>query len=177
MQRISSAIPDYAAITYQKLAESSPQWPAIGRSELYYGGTSYENVQGLGVQLAPRYLRGQESSVERVQAQANVLLEGEGLLAVPVTRLYDRGITLLPSRLLEGRIPEPYAVLNPADAEAFSIVDGGIAVLHLNNLAYRLSARLDDRLTAGVILVPRSLGVPVDGPVRVRIEAAERVPA
>jgi len=27
------------------------QWPIVGRGDLYYGGTTYENAQGLGVHL------------------------------------------------------------------------------------------------------------------------------
>ncbi len=53
MEEISANIPDYADVTYQKLAEVTEQWPIIGREDLYYGGTSYENRQGLGVQLSP----------------------------------------------------------------------------------------------------------------------------
>ena len=28
------------------------QWPIVGRGDMYYGGTTYENKQGLGVHLA-----------------------------------------------------------------------------------------------------------------------------
>ncbi len=40
--------PEYAGLTYQKLAESPEQWPSIGRTDLYYGGTGYDNHQGIG---------------------------------------------------------------------------------------------------------------------------------
>ena len=51
--QICAETPGYADLTYQKLAEVSEQWPIMGREDLYYGGTGYENKQGLGVQLAP----------------------------------------------------------------------------------------------------------------------------
>ena len=50
--RIAAQLPAYAGLTYQKLAETAPQWPIVGRQDLYYGGTTYDNHQGLGVQLA-----------------------------------------------------------------------------------------------------------------------------
>ena len=32
------------------------QWPIVGRGDLYYGGTTYENKQGLGVHLTLQLL-------------------------------------------------------------------------------------------------------------------------
>ena len=42
----------FSGVSYLKLAEVTEQWPIVGRRDLYYGGTTYENKQGLGVQLA-----------------------------------------------------------------------------------------------------------------------------
>ena len=94
-------------LTYPELAEASEQWPIVGRSDLYYGGTTYENKQGLGVQLAA----GQpESRLARSASWTGSLPEHsfdlakmteQGLIwLVPVTRLYDRGTTVTPSQLL-----------------------------------------------------------------------------
>ena len=41
----------------------------------------------------------------------------EGLLAVPVSRLYDQGNNMRYADLVFPRIASPYVVLNPADAE------------------------------------------------------------
>jgi NADH-quinone oxidoreductase subunit G len=51
MDKIATSIPAFTGITYGKLAEVTEQWPIIGRNDLYYGGTSYQNSQGLGVHL------------------------------------------------------------------------------------------------------------------------------
>jgi NADH-quinone oxidoreductase subunit G len=51
MDGLAAAVPAFQGISYPKLAEVSEQWPIIGRSDLYYGGTSYQNSQGLGVPL------------------------------------------------------------------------------------------------------------------------------
>ncbi len=63
--------------------------PLVGRSDLYYGGTTYENDQGLGVQLPLARCQGNGVRFDHRQPVAG-LTEGQ-LLVVPVTRLYDRG--------------------------------------------------------------------------------------
>ena len=52
MNRLAAMVSAFSGISYGKLAETTEQWPLIGRSDLYYGGTSYQNSQGLGVHLA-----------------------------------------------------------------------------------------------------------------------------
>ncbi|MCP4356597.1 MAG: NADH-quinone oxidoreductase subunit NuoG, partial [Chloroflexi bacterium] len=49
---ISKAVPQYKGMDYRSLARVEEQWPIIGRDDLYYGGTSYENKSGLGQQWA-----------------------------------------------------------------------------------------------------------------------------
>jgi NADH-quinone oxidoreductase subunit G len=51
MNRLASMVGAFNGISFGKLAEVTEQWPIIGRSDLYYGGTSYQNSQGLGVHL------------------------------------------------------------------------------------------------------------------------------
>jgi len=51
MDRLALALPAFAGIDFGKLAEVHEQLPIIGRADLYYGGTSYQNSQGLGVHL------------------------------------------------------------------------------------------------------------------------------
>ncbi|HNJ14293.1 MAG TPA: NADH-quinone oxidoreductase subunit NuoG, partial [Anaerolineales bacterium] len=50
---LSHSVESFADLSYAKLAETHGQWPIVGRGDLYYGGTTYENTQGLGVQLVP----------------------------------------------------------------------------------------------------------------------------
>jgi NADH-quinone oxidoreductase subunit G len=52
MDRIAVKVQTFTGISYGKLSEVTEQWPIIGRSDLYYGGTSYQNTQGLGVTIA-----------------------------------------------------------------------------------------------------------------------------
>jgi len=176
MARIAASIPDYAGMSYARLAEFSEQWPIVGRGDLYYGGTTYENTQGLGMQLAPAAQRGQTVPLGWIEP-AQVQVSDGALLAVPVTRLYDRGQTVMPSRLLHQRILQPYIALNPSEAGQRSIAAGDTVEVALNNSTSLATVRLDAAVPPGIVLVPRSLTIPIASPARVEIRAVERASA
>lgn len=46
---IARRIPAYRELSYERLSQTQPQWPPVGRDDLYYGGTAYDNTGGLGV--------------------------------------------------------------------------------------------------------------------------------
>ena len=177
MERIAAHVPDYSDVTYQQLAEVVDQLPIIGRGDLYYGGTSYENHQGLGVQLQPAVQRGGQVSLGWLQPPESKIPGDAGLLAVPVTRLYDRGLTVMLTTFLHERIPAPYVVINPTNAGALGVADGAMLLVHLSGSVYEMTARLDDNVPENVALVPRSLGAPISGPAPVRLELMEPVVA
>jgi NADH-quinone oxidoreductase subunit G len=170
---LSKDFPVFAGLSYARLAEVPEQWPIIGRADLYYGGTTYENSQGIGVQLPLAGAAGL-SWPKLVEVAAPKI----GLLAVPITRLYDRGATLLPSTMLHQRIPEPYVVLNTLDAERLKISEGAaVQLLPVDGEAViggRAVARLDPDIPERVVLVPRSFGLSISGPVAVSVRLAER---
>jgi NADH-quinone oxidoreductase subunit G len=182
MACLVAKVPAFAEIgpnPYRKLAETEPQWPIIGRSDLYYGGTSYDNTQGLGVQLATATEQGVSPSL--VWPQIPALPESmSGLLAVPVTRLYDRGRTVLASKLLHQRIPATHILMHPDEAARSHLRSGGgvgPVVVEMDSNEYLAEIHLDESLPIGVILVPRSLGLPVNEPRIVQIRRAEKVAA
>jgi NADH-quinone oxidoreductase subunit G len=173
MAHIARVVPDYNGLTYQKLAEVTTQWPIVGRGDLYYGGTTYENTQGMGVQLQSGVEKGAAAPLAWPQLP-EALPTGDGLLAVPVTRLYDRGQTVLPSKLVHLRIPKPYVVLNPADARRLRLTGVETVQVTLNGTSTLAALQLDDNLPAGVVLVPRSLGMAIAGPALVDLKAMEK---
>jgi NADH-quinone oxidoreductase subunit G len=179
MRRIAAQIPDYSAISYRKLAEVTEQWPIIGREDVYYGGTGYDNHQGLGIPLSSAAQRGEPVSLGWMQP---LPLDGKppaeaelnpGLLGMPVTRLYDRGQTVLPSLLLRTRVPEPFVVLNPQDAGRLELKAGNLAEVTLRGQTLTVIVRVDDTVPVGILLLPRSMGLPVTGPEIVQIRVAE----
>jgi NADH-quinone oxidoreductase subunit G len=174
--RIAASVPDYANLTYTALAEVHEQWPIVGRGDVYYGGTTYDNHQGLGVQLSSAAERGEPVSLAWPQLP-NLEIPENALLAVPVTLLYDQAQTVSASKLLHQRIPQPYVSLFPADAYRLGISNGAKVQVILNDTSTLAIARFDETLPAGVVLVPRSLGIPISGPVLVKIKMVERVMA
>ena len=176
MGRIASEIPGYAGVTYTNLAQTQEQWPVVGRHDLYYGGTTYDNKQGLGMQLASAAERGESVPVSWPQLSQLEIPEN-ALLAMPVTMLYDRGQTVMPSRLLHPRIPQPYILLNPASAGSLGIGNGAALQVRLNGTSTLATARLDGSVPDGVVLIPRSLGIPIISPTPIEIRMVERVMA
>ncbi|MEW6649067.1 MAG: NADH-quinone oxidoreductase subunit NuoG [Chloroflexota bacterium] len=171
LQRMANALPAYAGMTYQRLAETVDQFPIIGRADLYYGGTAYDNHQGLGVQL--------NLLPVETTPQAPLPLEGGGtkagkgeLLLAPVTRLYDRGNTVLPSRLLEKRIAPRVVYLNPQTAALFGVAHGEAVRLIGEGWSLVVEAALDDNAPAGIGLAVRSTGIPLMAATAVRLERA-----
>jgi NADH-quinone oxidoreductase subunit G len=182
MERIAARIPAYAGVSYKALSEVVQQWPIIARADLYYGGTSYENSQGLGVQLKPASESGEQAALAWLQPpELNLPVEGE-LLAVPATRLYDRGQTLMPSRVLHERIPEPYISLHPDTARTLGVGVDRLVRLELSGSAaaqpvHPFKVKLDKGIPTGVALVPRSMGLLLRAPAPIKITALQNEPA
>ena len=170
--RLAEEVPGYAGLSYSKLAEVREQWPIVGRGDLYYGGTTYENDQGLGVQLPP--LDGNRDDDLPPMSEAQVIdIPKLGLLAFPTTRLYDWGTTLLPSKLLHHRISEPFVVLNPGDANRLHIpLDAQVLVSLADKPAVIANVQTNPSLPERVVLVPRSFGMPINGPTPVEVKLA-----
>ncbi|HSF81833.1 MAG TPA: NADH-quinone oxidoreductase subunit NuoG [Anaerolineales bacterium] len=176
MARIAEQVPDYAEISYSELAKITEQWPIVGRGDMYYGGTTYENGQGLGLQLTTAAERGEPVALAWPQWPEIKIADGS-LLSAPVTRLYDRGHTVLHSKLLHQRIGQPFVVLHPSNAKELGVFEGDTVQVTLNGSTNIVVAQLDKSLPMGVVLVPRSMGLPIAGPVGVQVRVVERVAA
>jgi NADH-quinone oxidoreductase subunit G len=167
MDRLAASVKSYAGVSYLKLAEVTEQWPIVGRGDLYYGGTTYENKQGQGVQLA--LIPGPTPKEREARSDGKTLRpDEEQWLAVPVTRLYDQGITVITSGLLQAHIGETCVMLNPESARSLGVQSGDL--LKFNELEAK--AVLDQTVPASVVLVPRSMGLPVEMPVVAKLKKA-----
>jgi NADH-quinone oxidoreductase subunit G len=165
----------FAGLNYARLAESAPQWPIVGRGDMYYGGTTYENTRGLGVQLSNAAQRGEKVGLPRAQKiTAQRPHSATRLLAVPVTRLYDRGRTVSTASLLVRRIGEVFVALNPSSAEKAGVADGERVTLSLDGAKEEVTVRIDHSLATGVALIPRSMGLPILEPTPVRIKSTRK---
>jgi NADH-quinone oxidoreductase subunit G len=171
MARIAESVPAYAGLTYPKISRVEDQWPIIGRADLYYGGTQYENKQGLGVKLPPDSVLGAQPPLADLLKPPVLTVPAGALLIVPVTRLYDQGITLQASQhLLHNRTARREVWLNSQTAAGLGLKAADLTVLDGDGwTANGVEVRLNDDVPAGVALAPRSVGIPLNGPAAVRI--------
>lgn len=155
---IAKSVPAYAGLTYQELAKVEKQFPDVGGADLYYGGTSYDNQQGLGMQLKSGAERGEAVAAGKVDAPSVKRL---GLTLVPTTVLYDRGTTFAPSALMHPRVPQWQVEFSAADAERMSIKDGDTVKVTVGEASAIVKAHVNGHAPEGVVLMPESLGVQV----------------
>ena len=170
MNRLSTAEPAFSGVSYETLSQPAEQWPLIGRSDLYYGGTSYENKLGLGVTLALQPKADcQSSTVSGLRPKENEFL------AVPVTKLYDLGATVAPAKLLSAHIERSaVAALHPVTVEKLGLGAGDQLSVEINGAQFTFRAALDASISTGVVLIPRSMGLAISAPALVKLHAAEK---
>ena len=157
--RLAESVKSFEGLSYERLAETKAQWPIVGRSDMYYGGTTYENKHGLGVHLTTAAERGEKTALPKADADAPLRSSENELLAVPITRLYDLGITVRTASLLSQRIGEPFAVLHPEAAKRLGVKPGQRVKVSFDGVEGEALVQTDDTIPAGVVLVPRSMGL------------------
>ena len=166
--QICAEVAGYAGLCYAKLAEVTEQWPIVSRGDLFYGGTSYENKLGLGVQLTPL---GEDKAPTAaaptavIPRAASVRPAHDGVVAVPITRLYDQGKLVGTSKVLHPRLAQPFVLVNPEDSQKLKSTDGMAVSLSVNgSLAVDVVVQEDESVPQGFALVPRSMGIPIEQP-------------
>jgi NADH-quinone oxidoreductase subunit G len=152
--QIAREVPDYAGLSYQKLAESPEQWPPIGRSDLYYGGTEYDNHQGIGVQLSTAADRGESLEWEKVPSEK---FSSNGLRIVPITRLYDRGSLMQHTSLLDKRKAPLSIWVHPLTAKKYQLSPEKTTSISVGAKTLEVAVILDDEVPQNVALLPRSV--------------------
>ena len=166
---LAESVKSFEGLTYEKLAQVKPQWPIVGRGDLYYGGTTYENTQGLGAHLSGAAQRGEPVRIPRVQREAPPRPKEKELLAVPVTKLYDRGTTIRSARLLDQRVGEAAIVLHPEAAGRFGVAAGQKVKISFDGVSAETLVKIDDTIPVGVAVVPRSMGLAIREPALAKV--------
>ena len=165
---LAAKYPSFKGLNYRLLAQVTEQWPIVGREAVYYGGTMYANSQGLGVQLT---LPSQVPALSWPEVPEPEHADG-ALLAIPTTLLYDQGHTISHSLLLRSHIPTATVATNPKDAERLNVSAGGQVQVSINGIPYTAKLQVNEQVPAGVVLIPRSMGIPIDAPVLVELNDA-----
>ena len=87
---------------------------------------------------------------------------------MPVTRLYDRGITVTTSELLHAHIGAAIVLLHPEMAKQLGVTAGD----QLSVNGFQADVRLDATVPASVALLPRSMGFPINAPAPAELKKA-----
>ena len=170
MKQIAEKIKGYEDVSYTAMAQVSEQWPLMGREDLYFAGTSYENDFGLGVQLATAADRGEELSLGSLVLAEPVEEIGTGIRVVPVTALYDRGEMLQDSSILDNRLAPQAIAMHPALAKSQGLQDGDRVKISTAGWEFENDLIVDSQLPEDVALVTRSNGLPVHAPMFVQVQ-------
>jgi NADH-quinone oxidoreductase subunit G len=177
-EQIAASVPSFRELTYAKVSEVKPQWPIVGRGDMYYGGTTYENTMGLGAHLtagagaAP----GEAAEVSRVRREPAHRPKDKELLAVPINRLYDRGTTVMMSAdLLRDRIGSPTVLLHPETAKNLGLEAADVLNIRFDGVSGEAKLALNESVPTGVVLVPRDMGIAIREPVPAALTALEKV--
>ena len=162
------------ALTYHKLAEVAEQWPIVGRSDLYYGGTTYDNHQGLGVQLSPAAERGRACRLWLQVEPAPAPQTGRRcwLCRSPGCTTWARPLTAL--RAADDRAStRPMVIAAPGRRPPrLGLADGQPARREPERGdGQRAQVVVDETVPDGVALVPRSTGLPIDRPAPAQVQA------
>ncbi|MFN2275052.1 MAG: NADH-quinone oxidoreductase subunit NuoG [Anaerolineales bacterium] len=166
----ATAAQGYEGLDYSKLTVVEPQWPPVGDSDLYFGGTAFKNHQGIGVQIAPASEKGASVDVEWVAPPK--LVPPDGMRLIPIHRLYDHGTTLKPSGVLEPRLADPGLMLHPDDAASLGVKAGEMIAIRFDGRVETLPAMIETDVPQGVLLLGRSQGVAIDVPLDVDVKPA-----
>ena len=170
MDRLAASAHAFAGLSFLKLAECVDQWPIVGRDDLYYGGTTYENSQGLGVSLP---LAGRPAGAASVRSRKKTLHPDDShFMAVPITSLYDQGTTVRNTPLLLAHIGEASLRIHPDTAKKLDLQDS--AEIRLDGFAANLKVVVDETVPASVGLVPRSMGIPLHEPALVKVNPVKQ---
>jgi len=167
---LAESVNSFEGLDYARLAGVKEQWPIVGRSDLYYGGTTYENKQGMGEHLSVAVTRGEKISIPRVQKEVTPRPKQNELLAVPVTKLYDRGTTIAPAELLGQRVGGLNISLHPDAAQDMGVEAGQKVRVSFNGVSGEAVVKLDETIPVGVALIPRSMGLAIREPVPVKVK-------
>ncbi len=175
-ERLAKAVKSFDGLTYAKLAEVRPQWPIVGREDLFYGGTTYENKHGMGMSLSTVPTRGETVSIPKIESESNLRPSKDELLAVPVNKLYDRGTTVMMSaNLLREWIGGPTVSLHSDTARKLGVNDGDLVSIGFDGISGEVKVKLDDTISVGVALIPRDMGLAIDEPVSAKVSAPIKV--
>ncbi len=155
-KQISESVAEYAGVDYRGLAQMVEQWPLVGGEDLYYGGTSYANEVGVGIQ----WKVAAETEAVNFFETAEAAESSDSLQLIQSRELYRPGTLIEKSALLADRLSQPTVWVNPANANALSVVDGDAITIHVGKAEMPATVRVNEDVSEGIVAVR---GIPAAG--------------
>ncbi|HEU5090057.1 MAG TPA: NADH-quinone oxidoreductase subunit NuoG [Roseiflexaceae bacterium] len=150
---IAASVPAYRGADADTLTQRSGTWGRQLNESIYYDGTSYENIEGVGVQLASGAEDGKSALQVGLAAPAAASREANTLVLMGVPRAYDGGDWARGSKLAPRMVP-PHIIVSMADAERLGLAIGGMATVQSSGGAVTLPIQIDLAVPQGTVLVP-----------------------
>ena len=136
---------------YAELAQTVEQFPKVGGDDLYYGGTSYNNLVGIGEQW-PSFseAKGRAKAFDIPDIDA---MDAGDVVAVNVMAPYTPGTLLRQSEILAPRMAQPLVMVNSADADKWHFSEGDAISVLINGKARDAHVQINGDAPAGVVLL------------------------
>jgi predicted molibdopterin-dependent oxidoreductase YjgC len=170
LKEIIKSQPNYESLTLAALREAPEQQPFVAKEALSYTGTVFKNTSGVGVQLP---VEAEKTEMSQEKISLTKIKFGKGLIAVPVTRLYDQGIMVRSSEVLHPRLLTSQLIINPTDAEKAGLTSESQVKISFGKRIFEVVVDLDQSVPEGIVLVPRSMGILLVGPENAVIKAVK----
>jgi NADH-quinone oxidoreductase subunit G len=156
---ISANVRGYSGTTYTSLELTRKSWGRQSNEAFYYDGTSYENTEGVGVQIPTTADDGRTIfQVTFREPTAAISDERYPLVLLTPTRAYDGGEWMRGSKLLN-RLAPAHAILSMPDAQRLGVGMGEKIQLKSVAGTLELAATIDAGLNEGLVLIPDAQGI------------------
>jgi NADH-quinone oxidoreductase subunit G len=156
---ISATVSGYKGTSYTSLAMTNASWGRRPNEAFYYDGTSYENSEGLGLQLPA--LADDGKSAFQLAYREPAAADADAnfpLVLLTVVRAYDSGAWMRGSKLQARAVPA-HVILSVADAQAIGVGIGETVRVSSASGSIELRAMIDAGLSAGLVLLPLIKGL------------------
>ncbi len=156
---IADMVPGYAGITHSALAKTATasNWGRQKNEAYYYDGTSYENAEGVGLQV-PAGAEQPKASLDLTPPEVMLVpTSSEYPFALQVQVLAYSNDPFLRDSLLQNHIPAGYIALNVDDAAQLGISRGDVVQVTSAAGSVQGTARPLADLPAGSVLIPAGL--------------------
>jgi NADH-quinone oxidoreductase subunit G len=145
-KELAAAVSHYGEMSYRSLSRTVEQWPIIGRDDLYYGGTSYNNNSGIGQQ----WVSTGGGSFD-LPVMEDVKADGLQLIHVPST--YSSGTLIDKSELISGRVIPPTLHLHADDAGVIAVSSGDVVNVAAGEHTVSATVSVNGKTPAGLGLL------------------------